>query len=151
MRAVVCGQLRDQRGGKQLHEQALRDLGRQADEDAVTPVLAILSLPRESGLPERLAHRPVQPVAYPSLVRVGATVIPEALDVEDDDRPVDGSSVMHFAHLPETPAGMVRGMPAKDYRNLLRPGRPSRQGKLALPASQANTTFTYPDKSRFIS
>jgi hypothetical protein len=97
--AVVRGQLRDQRGRQQLHEQALRDLGRQEDEDAVTPILEIISRPGNFSPPERLAHRPVQPLAYHRLVAVGATVIPEALHVEDDDRPVNGSSLTHFAHL----------------------------------------------------
>ena len=75
-------------------------------------------------------------------------MIPEALDVEDDDRPVNGSSAMHVAHLPETSAGMVQGLPADDDRNLLRPSRFSRQGKLAWLARQASTTFTYPDKGK---
>lgn len=56
VRAVVRGKLRDQRGRQQLHEHALRDLGRQEDKDAITAILAVLLLPRESGLPERLAH-----------------------------------------------------------------------------------------------
>jgi hypothetical protein len=57
------------------------------------------------------------------LVGVGATMVPEALDVEDDDRPVNGSSVTHFAHLPE-PGRYSAGLPADDYANLLHPSRP---------------------------
>ena len=64
MRAVMRRQRRDQRGREQLHEQALGDLGRKEDEDAVPAVLVSIWRPGEFGLLERLTHRPVQPFAY---------------------------------------------------------------------------------------
>jgi hypothetical protein len=96
----VRGQFPDQRGRKQLHEQALGDLGPQTDEDAVTPVLEIIWCPANPRPPERGGHRLVQPLAYRCLIAIGTAVIPEVLDIEDDDRPVDGSSLMHFPTYP---------------------------------------------------
>jgi hypothetical protein len=45
----------------------------------------------------------------------------------------------------------MQGLPTDDYRKLLRPNRPSRQGKHTWQPAETSTTFTYPDKGRFIS
>jgi hypothetical protein len=64
VRVVVRRQRRDQRGREQLDEQALGDLGRKGDENAVTAILVRIWRPGEFGLLERLTHRSVQPLAY---------------------------------------------------------------------------------------
>jgi hypothetical protein len=43
---------------------------------------------------ERVPHRAVQAIADRHLVRIGATLIPEPLNVNDNDGPVNGQSLV---------------------------------------------------------
>jgi hypothetical protein len=48
---------------------------------------------------ERVLHCPVQAIAHGHLVRIGAALIPEPLNVHDDDRPVNGQPlVLYLPH-----------------------------------------------------
>ena len=62
--AVVLRQRLDQRGRELLHEQALGELGRHENEDAVPAILVSIWCPGEFGLPECVTYRLVETLAY---------------------------------------------------------------------------------------
>ena len=83
-------QRRHQRGRQRSREQRLRHLGRNQDEHPVAAVLMTAVIPGDPGTAERVLHRPVQTIAYGHLMLIGTTLIPEPLNINDDDSPVNG-------------------------------------------------------------
>jgi hypothetical protein len=90
MRIIVYAERRNHCGRQWFHEQGLRHIGRNQDEDAVAPILVAVIRPRDSRVIKRIPHYLVQAVTNHHLVPIGAGSIPEPLDVDNDDRPVDG-------------------------------------------------------------
>jgi hypothetical protein len=90
MRTVVRAQRGDQRGRQRFHQQALGHLGGNQDEHAIAAVLVTAVLPRDPRAAERVPHRTIQTIANRHLVRIGAALIPEPLNVNKDDGPVNG-------------------------------------------------------------
>ena len=84
-------------GREQFHEQALGHVGRNQDEHTVAAVLVTAVGPGDSRAVERFPHRAVQALPDRQLVPVGATPIPEPLNVNDDYGPVNGQpSILHL-------------------------------------------------------
>jgi len=50
----------------------------------------IAVIPRDPRTAERVLHGTVQAIAHCHLVRIGTALIPESLNVNDDDGPVNG-------------------------------------------------------------
>jgi hypothetical protein len=96
MRAVVSPQRTTYRARQRFYEQALGHLRANQDEHAVTAVLVIAISPRDSRLAEGLPHRTVQAVPDGYLVEVGPTPIPEPLNVDGKDSPMNGRAcILH--------------------------------------------------------
>ena len=102
MRAVVRAQRRHQRGRQRFRQQALGHLGRNQDEHAVAAVLLAAVIPRNPRPAERVPQRTIQATTDRHLVAIGAALIPEPLNVNDNDGPVNGQPlVLHRPHPPE--------------------------------------------------
>src|SRR5580704_13714373 len=82
-------QRRPQRGRQRSRQQALGHLGRNQDEYTITAILVTAAVPRDSRPAERLLHRAIQASTNSHLMRIGAAQIPEPLDVNYDDGPVN--------------------------------------------------------------
>jgi len=92
MRIQRCYQGRRQR----LHEQALGHLRPDQDKKAVTTVLAGIVVPGQARLLERGPDCPVQALTDRYLITVSPAAIPETLNVENNDRPVNGPVLVHL-------------------------------------------------------
>ena len=101
MRAVVRAQRRHQRGRQRFRQQALGHLGRNQDEHAVAAILVTAVIPRNPRAAERVPQRAIQPIADRHLIAIGAALIPEPLNVNDNDGPVNGQPLV--LHLPSPP------------------------------------------------
>jgi hypothetical protein len=87
---VMRTQIHRQRWRQRFCQQALRYLSRNQGEQAIAAIFVKTVLPRDPGTAERVPHRTVQPSANSHLVRIGPAMIPEALDINDDNGPVNG-------------------------------------------------------------
>ena len=101
MRLIVRAQRSHQRRRQRFHQQTLGYLGGNQDEYAITAVLATTVIPRDPSPAERLSHHAIQAIADRHLVHIGAAMISEPLDVDDDDGPVNGKPLV--LHLPTRP------------------------------------------------
>jgi hypothetical protein len=89
MRAVVPAKPCHHRRRQGFHKQALGYLGRDQDQDAITAILVIAVIPRDPCVSKCLTHYAVEAVTNCHLMHVGATLVPESLDVDNDDGPVN--------------------------------------------------------------
>src|SRR5689334_16144395 len=84
MSAIVPIQLRSERGGEHSGKEILRHFWGNQDEYTVAAVLVIAVTPPDSRVAEGLLQCLVQAVADGDLVPVGASLITESFDVDDD-------------------------------------------------------------------
>jgi hypothetical protein len=92
VRAVMPMQRGSQCVRQGFREHALGDLRTHQDENPVAAVLVITMSPRDSRPTERLAHGTVQAIPDGHLIPVRATPVPEPLNVNCNDRPVNGQA-----------------------------------------------------------
>jgi hypothetical protein len=106
MHAVVTAKRRHQGERQRFHQQSLGYLGRYQDQHAITAILAIAVIPRDPRAIERLTHYLVHAVTDRHLMCVGAALVPEPHDVDDDDGSVNGQPLV--PHLASTLQGEGR-------------------------------------------
>jgi hypothetical protein len=85
---VVLLQGSHQRTRQRLHEPDLRHLGPGQDQHAVATVLATAASPPDPGMIESPRQCAPQAVADSELMRIGPPLIPEPLNVHNDNGPM---------------------------------------------------------------
>ena len=105
VRRVVLPERAGQLTGHGRHEHALGHLRRDQDEHAVAAALLITRVPGDTRARERLLQGTVHAVTDYEPVLVGAPLVPEALDVHDENRAVHGlPRLLHPISRPRTHA-----------------------------------------------
>src|SRR5690348_11815726 len=90
MGAIVRAQRTDHLRRQRSRQQALGHFGRDQDEHAVAAVLVTAAIPRDSRPAERFPHGTVEALTNRHLVPVSTSLIPEPLNINHDDGPVNG-------------------------------------------------------------
>jgi hypothetical protein len=72
----------------------LRHLRGSQDEDAVTAVFVITVGPSDASVTQSLAQGSVQAITHRDTMRITPALIPEPLDVHDEDGPVDSQALI---------------------------------------------------------
>jgi hypothetical protein len=93
MRAVVRTQRPRQRGWQQLDQQGFRHLRWNQDEHTIAAVTSTV-VPRDSRALKCFPQRTIQAITDRYLMPVGATPVPETLNIDHHDGPVNGKPLI---------------------------------------------------------
>jgi hypothetical protein len=103
---VVAAKAREQSRGQLVDQPDVRELRRDKDQRAITPVLRFAFFPTDSSLVESRFQDVVQPLVNYALMQFRADGIGEPGDVDDEDRAmpllVDGKEFGHRAPPPRS-------------------------------------------------